>query len=694
MKANPAIVGLAFLLSTVCQAGAADIAFRVWPDVSFPISIDKAAPGDAGTFDAALFTVGGGGTLAGDLELFNVFAPSIEAGFRVEPTNKADSLLLASGGIGLNLFAYPIPRLKARAGAGGGLYLATYGQIQAADWYWKARAEIGYRFTPTFTLSAGAEYTQYLYRAGVLYSGLSFGITADVSLSLFSARESGIAVEASQRAPVFPIFYTSYERVPIGTVKITNTEQAEIRNVEVSFLCGSYSSKPKSCASFPVIAKGQSVEAPLYASFNDQVLTLSESTKIQAELIVDYSLLDTRLQAKKAQTILFNHRNLTTWEDDLMLAAFVSPNDPAVLEYSKYVAGLVRDRIRAGIDGNLQYGLGFFEGLRLSGITYTPDPTTPYVKYHGEPALTDYLQYPSQTLAYKSGDCDDLAVLYAAVLKSIAIDAAFIPLADELCVAFPLRMAESEARAALVDPSTLIYRGGKAWLPLRMSLIREGFMAAWLGGAKKWNDAAASGATVRFFTVEEAWQTHSPVGITGLEAKVAKPSADQITVSFENAINRFITREIGPRVQKLEADIAKGGTDRLYNSLGLLYARYGLLQEGKAAFLKAAVNDFVPALTNLGNIAFLQKNFEESVLYFEKVLGIQPNSKAALIGLAKAKYELDQFTDSDALFSRVQEMDPALASQFAYLSSRIEASSSRASAVADRGNVLWASEEQ
>jgi len=37
-------------------------------------------------------------------------------------------------------------------------------------------------------------------------------------------------------------------------------------------------------------------------------------------------------------------------------------------------------------------------------------------------------------------------------------------------------------------------------------------------------------------------------------------------------------------------------------------------------------------------------------------------------------------------------MDPALADRFAYLSSRIEGSVSRASAVADRRDVLWSDE--
>ncbi|MBE3064240.1 MAG: tetratricopeptide repeat protein, partial [Spirochaetes bacterium] len=664
MKKAFAIFCITVLFSIAGRAGALDFAFRFMPDVSIPLGAS-----------ADSFTAGGGGTFAADVELLGILAPFVEAGFHVEPTrNTGKSLLLTHGGVGLGAFYFPIPRLKARIGVGGGVYSGSYDEKQTTNYYWKARAELGYRFSPGLTLAGGGEFVQYLYQGGSHYSGISLGLTVDMNLSLFTARGSGLKVEGSQGEPVFPIFYTSYEKVPIGTVTITNTEQAEIRNVEVSFQAGSYSSRPITCAGFTVIPKGKSVEAPLYASFNEQVLTLTENTKVQAEVIVAYTLLDSRRETRKAQTIKFNHRNATTWKDERMTAAFVSPNDPAVLEHSKYIAGLIRDRIRTGIDGNLQYGMGFFEGLRLSGIAYVADPTTPYRELHVDASATDYLQYPYQTLAYKTGDCDDLSILYAAALESVGIKTAFIPFADDFLVAFPLGMDEAEARSTFVEPSALIYQGGKPWLPVQVSRIREGFLAAWQGGAKKWNDAAASGMPARMFTIEEAWKAFQPVGVPGVEPKVTKPSEEQVNVAFENAIVRFISREIGPRVQQLLSKMPNGqGTDRQHNTLGMLYARYDMLKEARGEFEKAAVNGYVPALCNLGNVAFLEKSFEESVRYFEQALRLQPEAKAALLGLARAKYELDQFSESDALFAVVREIDHALADSFAYLSSRIDA---------------------
>jgi tetratricopeptide (TPR) repeat protein len=224
--------------------------------------------------------------------------------------------------------------------------------------------------------------------------------------------------------------------------------------------------------------------------------------------------------------------------------------------------------------------------------------------------------------------------------------------------------------------------------------MREGFMAAWIGGARKWNEAVSLAGTPPFISVQEAWKTFQPVGVSRVESGAVKPSEEQVGVAFENAINRFITREIGPRIQKLLLEMDQGGTARQHNSLGILYARYGMLAEAKAEFEKAAAGNYLPALNNLGNVSFLLRDFQGAVLCFEQVLSVQPENKAAIIGLARAKYELDQFTESDALFQKVQKIDPTLADRFSYLSSRLEGSAARGAAAEVRGGALWIDEEQ
>ena len=56
-------------------------------------------------------------------------------------------------------------------------------------------------------------------------------------------------------------------------------------------------SRPRECGSFHRVTKDQKVSVPLYALFNDEVLELTENTKAQAKVRVEYRLLGKKMQA-------------------------------------------------------------------------------------------------------------------------------------------------------------------------------------------------------------------------------------------------------------------------------------------------------------------------------------------------------------------------------------------------------------
>ena len=70
---------------------------------------------------------------------------------------------------------------------------------------------------------------------------------------------------------------------------------------------------------------------------------------------------------------------------------------------------------------------------------------------------------------------------------------------------------------------------------------------------------------------------------------------------------------------------------------------------------------------------------------YARTIEDDPTNKAALLGLARSRYELDAYAEADELFARVNRIDPDLASKYAYLSSRIGSGAARASAASGRG---------
>lgn len=676
-------------LSTV-RADGADFSVQVQPEVTIPFERDG----------ASYYSTGGGGNLSAELQAGLGLAPFLSAQVSLLPLQGTQQFLsLVSGGLGLSYSLFPASRLKLRSSFGGGLYNGTAFDGSHYGIYWSARTEAGYRFSPSFTVLAGVGYASYLYNPSFSDSfvdGLSVGLTFDLSLSAVTSRSAGIVVDSEQTKEIFPIRYYAYGSESIGQISLTNQESAEIRDVEIHFSSEGLTSVPVLCGSFPVVKRGEKVTVPFLAALGERALEFTDNSRAQGEIKVSYRLLDTKVERAFSAIISFYHRNAMTWADPKEVAAFVSPNDESVLDLSKFIAGFVRERIRPDIDHSLQYGMGIFEGLRLIGLSYSEDPSSPYRLRRADPQAVDYVQYPYQTFSYKGGDSDDLSLLYTAALSSVGLKTALVPLPDKLYAAFALDASEDDARRFFADPSLFAWREDRVWVVVDVTRLREGFLPAWKSGADAWNAALAAGKDGAFFTLADAWNTFKPVGVSSGELLPPKPREDRLALAFENTMGLFVASEVGPRVERIRAEMgASGGTSRQLNSLGILYAQYGLYKEARDSFSQSVAKGSRSAVVNLANIALLLKDYPEAARLYGEILKDDPKNKVALIGLARAKYEMDAFADADDLYAKVNRLDPTLAARYAYLSSSPSSSSgARASSAADRGaRTSWTDEE-
>jgi tetratricopeptide (TPR) repeat protein len=675
-----AVLALATLLAL--PALGQDVRLRIAPDLLIPLA------------DNDVYGFGGGASLSFDMDLFGFLAPYLgtDARFITPAADYDGSLFIASGGGGLGFFAFPLPRLKLGLSGGSGIYLGSYtnGNESTAfgNIFWKAGAELGFRLSPGLTISAGASYIDYMTRSDYLYKGISIAILADMGFGSRTA-EGRAVLQSAESVAVLPIRATEYAAKSFGTAVIRNAESAEIRNVEVWFHADGYTSGPLLCGRVAYLPKGSTATVPLVASFSDQVMTITENVRVRGEIRIIYELLGEARSARAETTVSLLHRNALSWEDPEILASFVSPNDPAVLDSSKFIAGVVRSRARQELDSNLQYALGIFEGFRLSGIAWAADPQTPYARTRQTASAVDYVQYPHQTLAYRSGDSDEIAVLYAAGLESVGVPAALLPLDNEVIAAFRMSRNESTTRGTFTDAGDFMFIDGEAWVPIRVSMLREGFLRAWSEGAKLVRET--QGARDRFFRLSDAWQRYPPAGVPDIPASIQKPQEAQVRAAFDNVVSLVIAKEVLPRAERMKVGFGSdGGTGRQRNSLGILYARYGLYPEALAEFQAAAALGNEATTINIGNIAFLMGDYQTASAWFEKAMEGNFSNTGAVIGLARSLYELDRYDEADRMFRRAVLLLPELADRYGYLSARLSGSASRASAVMDRsGDMMW-----
>jgi tetratricopeptide (TPR) repeat protein len=618
---------------------ALDFGIRANPYVSIPFG---------SAFSTDNFTTGGGLDLAFDVDISSVlsnpldigYTAGVEGGFSMVPLYQAEDMSqFYTGGLGAGLFYYPLSRLSIRVDGVLGLYQSILKGASYSNLFWRYGMEAGFRFSPNFVLSINGGYRQYAAPGDPNYTGIYAGLTGQIVFGT-GGGSGGITVELLQDEAVFPVFSPLYRQNRIGALRITNRESAEIRNVRVSFQAGNYTSSRLLCGVQPRIRKRGSVELPLYADFSPAIYNFSENGRIPGQVIIEYELLGSGRTANSTAVVEIYNRNSFRWNDSRSLAVFIAPTAPEVLDYSKYIVGIARNHLRTGLNRNMQFALFLYEGLRAGGILDAPDIETPYTASRGNPETVDYLQFPFQTLAYRSGDVDELGLLYAAALVAAGISVALIPLADDFVVAFSLEMNEEAAAGFFDNMDNLLILGDEVWLPVGFRSFREGFVNGWYSAVNSINSAVTAGEDLEIILLREAWQSYPPAALSVQEAQFDKPLEDNVARLVETDMFRYITAEFGPMIRRVQETIsAGGGSTALHNQLGLLYVRSGLYEEAKAEYRRSAAMGSTAAMVNLGNLAYMERDMETASRWYGQALSTDPSNRAAANGLNQIALE-------------------------------------------------------
>jgi len=613
------------------------------------------------------------------------------------PTAADDRLSVVTLGAGPGIRFNPLPFMDIRSGITAGIYLGMREDDVGLNPYADADTSLEFSLSPGFHLNIGANYTYYFtsYEGSVtdLYNGMGLHAGATIALGAGS-RRSRVEFREIRFDPVFPVFYTYYDNHPLGNAVIRNGEDTTITDVRVSFFVKRYMDKPKLCTLIDSLKPGEEAQAPLYALFTDDVMNITEATMATAEIIVEYNLKGDEKDGETSESMRLLDRNAMTWDDDRKAASFITAKDPMVLQFSKNVAGAIREEDRMAVNYNFRNALALFEALSLYGISYVIDPKTPYESFSANKFATDYLQFPQQSLIYKAGDCDDLSILYASLLEAVGIETAFITVPGHIFTAFSLGVPPSEAKRIFQYEDELIFQDENTWIPVEITLLGTDFLNAWRTGAQEWREAEKT-AEARLYPIHEAWKLYKPTGIKAAGSSIAIPEEAEILDIYTVQLDQFIRREIQTRIAALEDSIRRSGNDPKYiNKLGTLYARFGMHDEAESQFrqITKGSRPYVPALINLGNICYLRDDLDGAMDYFQKAADRDAKSAAAYIGLAKINYELGQHAEVEQYCAKAEQINPAYLDKFSYLINRKISGSARASSALYKEVLPWEDE--
>jgi hypothetical protein len=497
------------------------------------------------------FGPGAGAAAALDWAFLPFMGISAGGGFSSLSTEAGSGFTLYRGGMGPFFRWRPLDRWTFRADLRAGVYRYQWEDYGNARPFAAGGLRAEFHLFPSFSLYAGGEYAFHAFSDSPLNT---FTVTAVMRLNLTeimwgTARVRGEKIEQRR---VFPVSYAWYRDNPAATVRITNNEPNTITDVSLSLFMDRYMGQPELFAALPRLAPGETAELPVTALFNEVMLSLTENVNANGRVLIRYRSLGTLKETDFAVQMPVYHRNALSWDDDRRAASFVSARDPVARLFARYVASIADGLPAHGLPRNVRCAAALFEALAVYGMNYVVDPASSFAEMSEDSSALDSLNYPYQTLYYRGGDCDDLSILYCAMLEALGIDTAFITIPGHIYCAFDIG-TPGEGEGWGVEG--LIEHGGKLWMPVEITVPDEGFPAAWRIGVREWrrfapqtasefshgeNSTQAEGEERRLYPMRESWAVYPPVTVPEAGDHLPDlPEEAEIARRFTETARRF-----------------------------------------------------------------------------------------------------------------------------------------------------------
>ena len=489
-------------------------------------------------------------------------------------------------------------------------------------------------------------------------SDVVFAATPKAALSL-----PPLEIVKVEIGEIFSSAYKYYESHSIGKVIIRNNSGNAFSSAKLSFSIKDYMDYPSEIQ-LQDIASNQEIKLDLKPVFSNKILEVTENTPIQSEIALTYYIAGEARSVTRSFPITLYERHAMVWDQKAKLGAFVTPKDPPVVEFSRSVVQQYVDSY-PNLHSSLVYARGIYDALGVLGLNYIVDPTSPFQEFSENATSVDYLQYPRDTLSRKSGDCDDLSILFAACMENIGIGTAFIDVPGHVFIMFNTGVPEKD-RMTLGFPDELLVRHqGTVWIPVEMTMVGSSFTRAWQKAAEEYRDWAAKGKA-EIIVTQKAWELFKPVTLPGNDSKVGAAKRQEIDARFADELEALGRQRLNALSAGYIEMLKKNPEDMAaLTELGIVYGENGLYAEALQQFQKmlALDKENADALNNIGNISFLQERLEDAKQAYESSLKVAPDDPGTMVNLSRVLLRMNKKEEAKKLFRQAASIDPRVIRQ-------------------------------
>lgn len=431
---------------------------------------------------------------------------------------------------------------------------------------------------------------------------------------------------------IFPSQANYYAYNPLGAIEVENSSKSEIKNVKVSLFVPGYMALPSE-EIVPTVAPGSKQSFKLSATFDPkQLYTLNANAAAQAKVELTYVFNGQPQQRSLVRPVTIYNRNTVSWKRGESIGSFVTDTDDAVVAFARYVVGSVgqSDALKTSkLPRPVVNALAVWNGIRAFGINYVSDPW----KATGDGEILDQISYPRETLASKTGDCDDSSVLLASCLENIGIRTKFIGTSDHIFIMFDTELVPKNGYLLSMNEKEYVVLEGTVWMPLETTMINEPFTKAWRTGADEYYKNVEAGGKLDIIDTRKAKEAFTPANLP-TTVRPATPPADKIIQLASADLADYEYHQ--SQLVSSTADKMRTSADPAEkNKAAVTYAKAGDVDAAIATLNGVAT---AAAYNTLGNAYLLKNELPTAQEYYQKALGLTTDDGGVYLNFGLSRY--------------------------------------------------------
>jgi hypothetical protein len=468
----------------------------------------------------------------------------------------------------------------------------------------------------------------------------------------FSFNPSQVRIERVETRAVYSSLYKAYATRPIATAQLRNLQDAPL-TARVRVFVPELMDSP---TEHDVILRPKAVQdVPLLAVLSERALARPGDRPAQVEVSATYqSRRLARTEKRTAQLVAYGPGAINWGEGVEQAAAFVTTREAGVdalaREVSRRVSLMGADPFG---NRNISFAAALFDALGELGVAYVPDPNNPFSTISETRHAVDTIHYPRETLAKRTGDCDDTSVLMAALLGNVGVNTRLVDVPGHVFLLVETGLHERNRLGLAMPDELTVVADGQVWIPLETTAIGKGFAEAWRTGAESYAGWAARGQ-VSSVDVLEAQSRYEPAPTPA----GAEPPAVPALAGLEARLDRDARTVAGWREEHLAtryAGVREAGepSHEALNQIAHVYYLAGTLDQARAQLRRMLDRDpgSARAHNNLAATLAAEGQADAALEHLQAALAADPGDAGIWLNVGLVHYSVGDTASAIAPFA-------------------------------------------